>query len=158
LEKAAIGARPMALRPPAQPVAGPRPPAAEPMLDRPFPAGLPVARAMGFGRGGGAWRMKGVAAEADEMAWGWAPVRQFPVPDYSRRREGPRTDFRETIYWNPEVATGKDGHASVKFFLSDAVTTFRATAEGRSAGGLPGRGDAVIQSKLPASLSAKVPL
>ena len=42
------------------------------------------------------------------------------------------------------MRTSKDGTATVTFHLSDAVTSFRATAEGSSLGGLPGRGEAVI--------------
>jgi uncharacterized protein YfaS (alpha-2-macroglobulin family) len=97
-------------------------------------------------------------ADNGQQNWGWAPVRVFPVPDYKPGYDGPRNDFRETVYWNPSVATGKDGKATVKFFLSDAVTSFRAIAEGTSLGGLPGRGDAVIASKLPLSIQAKLPI
>lgn len=88
----------------------------------------------------------------------WAPVRQFPVPSYEGRYDGPRTDFRETIYWAPSVKTDSKGKARVSFYLSDAVTSFRATAEGVSAGGLPGRGEALVRSKLPVSLDVKMPL
>jgi hypothetical protein len=89
---------------------------------------------------------------------GWSPVRVFPVPQYTKAYDGPRTDFRETIYWNASVDTGADGTASVSFPVSDAVTSFRATAEGVSAGGLPGAGDVVIQSKMPLSLDARLPV
>jgi hypothetical protein len=88
----------------------------------------------------------------------WAPVREFPVPTYQGRYDGPRTDFRETIYWQPSVKTGADGTAKVQFPLSDAITSFRAIAEGSSAGGLPGRGEALVQSKLPVSLAVTMPL
>ena len=95
--------------------------------------------------------------DAKQVA-GWSPVRVFPVPQYTKAYDGPRTDFRETIYWNASVATGRDGTATVAFPVSDAVTSFRATAEGVSAGGLPGVGEAVIKSKLPLSLDAKLPV
>ncbi|MGE5180816.1 MAG: MG2 domain-containing protein [Acidobacteriota bacterium] len=93
-----------------------------------------------------------------EMVNGWSPVRVFPVPEYHKGYEGPRTDFRETIYWNPSVQTGSDGTAAVGFFVSDAVTSFRATAEGVSAGGVPGIGETVIQSKMPLSVDAHLPV
>ena len=93
------------------------------------------------------------------MGAGWAPVRVFPQRRYERGYEGgPRSDFRETIFWAHDVRTGRDGVAKVKLYLSDAVTSFRATAEGFSAGGLPGRGEAVVQSKMPVSLDARLPL
>lgn len=88
----------------------------------------------------------------------WAPVRVFPVPQYKKAYDGPRTDFRETIYWNANVETGANGTAEVSFYTSDAVTSFRATAEGFSTGGAPGAGSVAVQSKLPLTLDAKLPL
>lgn len=102
--------------------------------------------------------MDWAGAEIDEPAWAWAPVREFPAPSYEGRYDGPRTDFRETIFWRPSVKTGDDGTAKVRFYLSDAITSFRATAEGVSSGGLPGRGEALVQSKLPVSLAVTMPL
>ncbi|MSP61815.1 MAG: hypothetical protein EXR72_16070 [Myxococcales bacterium] len=149
----------------------PAPPMGQAMAKKPAPplrnAG-PMARPMpdekaafafGLGKERRAARDDDFAGEEQKNEWVWAPVRQFPVPDYSAGKvDGPRTDFRETIYWNPSVTTGKDGRATVKFFLSDAVTSFRATVEGRSSGGLPGRGEAMLSSKLPLSLDARLPL
>jgi hypothetical protein len=96
--------------------------------------------------------------DKDAGGGGWAPVRVFPAPSYDPGFEGPRTDFRETIFWAHDVRTGKDGTARVSFHLSDAVTSFRATAEGASLGGLPGRGEAIVRSKMPLSLDARLPL
>ncbi|HEX5062163.1 MAG TPA: MG2 domain-containing protein [Kofleriaceae bacterium] len=94
----------------------------------------------------------------DGLVAGWSPVRVFPVPEYKKGYEGPRTDFRETIYWNASVDTSSDGTATVSFPVSDAVTSFRAIAEGVSAGGVPGGGEAVIQSKMPLALDARLPV
>ncbi len=96
--------------------------------------------------------------EMEEQAMVWAPVRVFPVPQYTRPYDGPRTDFRETLYWNGNVQTGADGNAEVAFVASDAITSFRATAEGVSAGGLAGRGSLTFQSKMPMTLDAHLPL
>jgi hypothetical protein len=115
--------------------------------DQPFAARRPMMRAMGAA----------VAEEKDE-AMARAPVRVFPVPEYTRGYDGPRTDFRETIYWNPAVSTGKDGTAEVTFFVSDAVTAFRATAEGFSESGAPGGGEALVTSRMPLSLDAHLPV
>jgi hypothetical protein len=89
---------------------------------------------------------------------GWAPVRVFPVPQYTRAYDGPRTDFRETVYWNPSVETSASGDADVAFVTSDAVTAFRATAEGFSAAGVAGGGQVTFQSKLPVTLDAHLPV
>lgn len=96
------------------------------------------------------------AARAQEN--GWAIARVFPVPEYTKAYEGPRTDFRETIYWNPTVETNARGDAEVSFVASDAVTSFRATAEGFSAAGLAGGGQVAIQSKLPLTIDAHMPV
>ncbi len=98
------------------------------------------------------------ADEIQQNRWAWAPVRVFPAPNYEARYDGPRTDFRETVFWQPSVKTDASGKAKVSFYLSDAVTSFRATAEGVSRGGLPGRGETEIQSKLPVSLNVTMPL
>ncbi|MCE9573460.1 MAG: carboxypeptidase regulatory-like domain-containing protein [Deltaproteobacteria bacterium] len=87
----------------------------------------------------------------------YAAVRVFPVPQYTGKPEGPRTDFRETIYWNPGVETDARGDATVRFVMSDAVTAFRVTAEGFAASGLPGEGVAQIQSRLPVTLDVHLP-
>jgi hypothetical protein len=76
------------------------------------------------------------------------PTRQFPMPSYEVRYDGPRTDFRETLLWAPRVATDASGKASLTFFLSDEVTSFKVTAEAAGAGKL-GRGEALVQSKKP---------
>ncbi|MCH8618207.1 MG2 domain-containing protein [Undibacterium sp. TS12] len=86
-----------------------------------------------------------------------APVRVFPVPAYTPDYAGPRDDYRETVLWVPSVKTDRQGKATVKFVLSDAVTSFRVTAEGAGNGQL-GHHERVIKSSLPFSLSAKLPL
>lgn len=103
--------------------------------------------------------------EADEMArgdiagddWSFVPVRVFPAPTYDGAYDGPRTDFRETIHWAPMVRTGKDGQATLTFYTSDAVTSFRVFAEG-AGGGLIGRHEEVLKSNLPFSMNVKLPV
>ncbi|HTM21495.1 MAG TPA: MG2 domain-containing protein [Kofleriaceae bacterium] len=95
--------------------------------------------------------------ENDEWV-NWAPAREFPLPSYDVSYDGPRVDFRDTIFWAPRVVTDAGGHAQVHFPLSDAVTSFRASAEGIGTGGQLGRGDTLVQSKLPVSLAVTLPL
>jgi len=83
--------------------------------------------------------------------------REFPVPDYSGERDGPRDDFRDTLFWEPDLSTGEDGEATVSLHLSDAVTSFRVFTEGIG-GGMPGRDETVVESSLPFSIRAKLPL
>ncbi|MBU1896448.1 hypothetical protein KKB55_01600 [Myxococcota bacterium] len=86
-----------------------------------------------------------------------APVRVFPIPVYKPEHTGPRADFRETIFWSPAVRTDEKGQATVTFPTSDAITSFRAIAEGVGARHV-GRQDKVFKSSLPFSMSAKLPL
>ena len=94
-------------------------------------------------------------AMPEEQAW--APVRVFPVPAFNADYAGPRNDYRETVFWAPSVKTDRRGKATVKFVLSDAVTSFRVFSEGVG-GGLAGRDETVLKSSLPFSLAVKLPL
>jgi len=87
----------------------------------------------------------------------WHVVREFPVATYDPADDGPRRDFRETILWAPAVKTDAEGRATITFPTSDAITSFRAVAEG-IAGGAPGHGEAMFASRLPLSLVANLPL
>ncbi len=102
-------------------------------------------------------RWDGDEENAKQVA-GWAPVRVFPVPTYAKNYNGPRSDFRETIYWNPSVQTDAGGNATVELATSDAVTAFRVTAEGFGASGTPGAGQLAIQNKLPLVIDTKLPV
>jgi len=158
--------KPAAVPPP--PVAAEPMPAADPMpepqvdgiiADRPVMARMREMEAKDKGLEDLDWAGRaGGGAPAGNAALVWAVVREFPAPRYEGHYDGPRTDFRETIHWAPSVRTDQNGKATVEFFLSDAVTSFRATVEGVSGAGTPGRGEALVQSKLPVSLVAKLPL
>lgn len=144
----------MAGAPPPDAMRQPSPAAeAAPMAPPPAPEPVEAARAAAP-RGGEDMKKKD---EAGPIEMQWAPVREFPTPNYEQPYEGPRVDFRETVLWKPSVQTGEGGEAQVQFYLSDAITTFRATAEGLG-GGQAGRGDAVVASKLPVALAARLPL
>ncbi len=95
---------------------------------------------------------------AEEVAF--APVRVFPIPAFNPEHTGARDDYRETVFWAPSVKTNRWGKASVKFVLSDAVTSFRVFSEGVASGGggLAGRDETVFKSALPFSLAVKLPL
>ena len=55
------------------------------------------------------------------------------------------------------VKTDRRGKATVKFVLSDSVTSFRVFSEGLGSG-LAGRDETVVKSSLPFSLAVKLPL
>ncbi|MEO1483106.1 MAG: MG2 domain-containing protein [Myxococcota bacterium] len=97
------------------------------------------------------------AKEKKLKAEPWAVVREFPLPSYTGELSGTRSDFRETIFWSPSISTGESGEAKVRFFLNDAVTSFRVFAEG-AGGESVGRKEETFESSLPFSLNVKLPL
>ena len=89
----------------------------------------------------------------------YSKVRIYRPKEYKANEQNPetRTDFRNTIYWNPEVITDKDGKATLTFWNNDALTTFRIVAEGVGINGNLGRAEQTYFTKLPFELTAKVP-
>lgn len=85
-------------------------------------------------------------------------AREFYTPQY-HTEQGPakRSDFRSTIYWNPDVQTNRQGEATVAFYASDAITNFRATLEGIGNNGLPGHAEQKFFVQKPLGLAVKVP-
>ena len=85
-------------------------------------------------------------------------AREFAAPIYDKDEPvKERTDFRSTIYWNGNVEIDRKGKKVLEFYTSDAVTSFRITAEGFAADGMIGRGEKRFYTQLPFSLSAKLP-
>ena len=68
-----------------------------------------------------------------------------------------REDFRPTIYWNPNISTNSAGEATVEFYASDEITTFRAITEGIGISGDVGRHENKFASQLPFSMAVKFP-
>lgn len=63
---------------------------------------------------------------------------------YSPLYDNPKTnknmsDLRSTIYWQPNVITGKDGKATLSYFNADGKGTYRIVIEGIDADGNLGR-------------------
>ncbi|MGG9964179.1 TonB-dependent receptor plug domain-containing protein [Ferruginibacter sp. SUN106] len=87
----------------------------------------------------------------------YAAARKFYAPKYTSTATSNRTDFRETIYWNPVVQTDNDGKAAVEFYNSDASTTFRAITEGIGYNGKLGRAEATYAVQNALQVDAKIP-
>ena len=107
-----------------------------------------------------AWGLAGKASRrsAYPATQRYARAREFYVPQYEQQQlPEERSDFRSTIYWNPSVETDRDGKAQVEFYASDAITNFRATLEGVSPGGQPGRKEARFFVQKPVSIALKTP-
>ncbi len=72
--------------------------------------------------------------------------------------ENSRTDFAETLYWNPAVKTDASGKATVSFHLNDSITSFRVLADGFTPYGVLGSSESSIESVQPFFLDPKIPL
>lgn len=84
-------------------------------------------------------------------------VREY-AHQYAPGEPGVRSDFTETLYWHPMLVTDAGGRAEVRFDLSDAVTTFRVSADAHGDGGRIGSGQGEIVSRIPFNLEPKLPL
>lgn len=84
-------------------------------------------------------------------------AREFATPNYTNNQEvDVRTDFRSTIFWDGNIEVGNNGQATVEFFNSDEVTSFRTIVEGVGVG-MIGRAEYTHFTQLPFSMSVKVP-
>jgi alpha-2-macroglobulin len=75
--------------------------------------------------------------------------------------EGPavqvRSDFRSTVAWQPDVATGKDGTATVKITYPDSLTGWKATARAVSTENQFGIASAATHTKQPLIVRLEAP-
>jgi hypothetical protein len=71
------------------------------------------------------------------------PLFSFSSPDYSvdSVRNSRIPDFRNTLYWNPDLRTGEDGKAGVEFYTSDEAGEYLIIVEGITADGKAGRSE-----------------
>lgn len=109
------------------------------------------------------FKLKKDEAEADLMVMA-EPRRVVVFREYAHqvranRKANDRVDFTETLYWNKGVRTSaRDGKASVKFGLSDSVTSFKVMGDAFGRNGALGAGDALISSVEPFYIEPKMPL
>ncbi|MFD2563331.1 TonB-dependent receptor plug domain-containing protein [Aquimarina rubra] len=68
-----------------------------------------------------------------------------------------RTDFRQTIYWNPVVQTDEHGYAKVEFYNTDEITSFKVITEGIGYNGLVGRKEKNYSTNKLLHIDFKVP-
>ncbi|PHQ28383.1 TonB-dependent receptor plug domain-containing protein [Leeuwenhoekiella nanhaiensis] len=85
------------------------------------------------------------------------PMRFYmPVYDVKNQPEA-RTDFRKTLYWNPVVQTDAAGKASLRFYNSDALTSFKIIAEGVAATGRLGHAEQAYSVSKVLRMDVKLP-
>ncbi len=103
---------------------------------------------------------RGLDAEAladqllDELRF---PIRQY-AHQHRKSASDVRQDFAETLYWQPMLITDSTGKATIRFDLSDSVTTFRVNVDGHTSEGRIGSGGGEVTSRLPFQIEPKLPL
>ena len=71
---------------------------------------------------------------------GFHKIREFYAPQYDNPKTNPQVpDLRSTVFWKPNLATGKDGKTSFEFFNTDTKGTYRVVVEGIDEDGNIGR-------------------
>lgn len=86
-------------------------------------------------------------------------AKEFAAPAYDKQENvETRTDFRNTIYWNPSVTIDKSGKGTVEFYAADDITSYRTTLEGLASDGSIGRAESNIFTQLPFAMTTKIPV
>ena len=68
-----------------------------------------------------------------------------------------RSDFRSTVFWQPDVVTDKNGSATVKVKYPDSLTSWKATARAVSEGNQFGIAETNTQTKQPLIVRLEAP-
>lgn len=73
----------------------------------------------------------------------------FYAPDYSTDslKLNRIPDYRNTLYWNPNIKTGKDGNSLVEFYTSDESASYTIVVRGISANGKTGYSTATLNMR-----------
>jgi uncharacterized protein YfaS (alpha-2-macroglobulin family) len=86
-------------------------------------------------------------------------AKEFAAPVYDKQENVEvRNDFRNTIYWNPNVEIDRTGKKTVEFYTSDDITSFRTTLEGIATDGSIGRTEKNFFTQLPFAMTTKIPV
>jgi hypothetical protein len=68
-----------------------------------------------------------------------------------------RTDFRSTVFWQPDVMTDKEGKATVKVKYPDSLTGWKATARAITTGNQFGIAEVTTRTKQPLIVRLQAP-
>lgn len=66
---------------------------------------------------------------------GYTKPTEFYSPDYGNMPLPEQTDYRRTVYWNPDVRTDEKGQAEIEFYNNGFSKKLNVSAEGITAGG-----------------------
>lgn len=81
---------------------------------------------------------KGVPGTISFIHPGFYEARKFYTPVYKLANASRnKPDFRNTIYWNPEIKMQGQNKTKISFFTTDTAATYKVTLEGISSEGVP---------------------
>lgn len=83
----------------------------------------------------------------------YAHTRPTPTPEAN----GTRTDFTETLLWQPVLVTPSDGRLTLEFALADAVAPYQVLIAGHTLDGRIGAMTSLIEVRKPFALDPKLP-
>ena len=66
---------------------------------------------------------------------GFCPSAEFYSPDYSKQKPQEPTDYRRTLYWNPNLKLDAEGRAHVTIFNNSKTTQIQVDAAGMTEDG-----------------------
>jgi len=69
---------------------------------------------------------------------GFANVKEYYHPHYENTNQPNEKDFRRTLYWNPDIKTGKDGKATITLYNNSTSKSITVSAETVTANGIIG--------------------
>lgn len=104
-------------------------------------------------------KVNGFDKQQQQSAQVYYRAKEFAAPIYDKQENvETRTDFRNTIYWNPTVEIDRTGKKTVEFYTSDDITSFRTIVEGVATDGSIGRTEKNFFTQLPFAMTTKIPV
>lgn len=80
-------------------------------------------------------RKRAVYRDRHYLLPGFSVPADFYSPDYSQQKPPEPTDYRRTLYWNPNLQLDKNGEARITFYNNSRQTRLSIEAEGQAANG-----------------------
>ena len=77
--------------------------------------------------------------------------REFYAPAYETQEQqlSRLPDFRNLLYWSPDIVTGADGKTGLSFYTSDQTGTYIMVVQGMTKSGLAGSNVMTFEVKQP---------
>ena len=81
------------------------------------------------------WNKRPIYRDRRYLLPGFSSPAQFYSPDYSKQMPPEPTDYRRTLYWNPDLKLDENGEARITFYNNSRNTRLSIEAEGQATDG-----------------------